>query len=252
MSGGKSEISRIWKLHSSEEKRNIVIYIIGIMLYKFGLEAFNGSIISLAINRYDQEAFHSNSTIRTFERVGLISGINQVCQCIGSVLVTPLAKLVDIATGGHIKPKDFVSLDKHDDRYYGRYNTNEIIPIYFITSVAFGMVELIRRVMSRDIVGDNGEKLQKMDALVHIFYEITGVSGALMTGLVLIPRLRNNYAFTISPILFTVAAAVWFFISSFGLAKTNNFNDEFTSIDQKIESNYFTALCKKTCTKIFF
>ncbi|CAF3900953.1 unnamed protein product [Rotaria magnacalcarata] len=234
MSGGKSEISRIWKLHSSEEKRNIVIYIIGIMLYKFGLEAFNGSIISLAINRYDQEAFHSNSTIRTFERVGLISGINQVCQCIGSVLVTPLAKLVDIATGGHIKPKDFVSLDKHDD------------------SVAFGMVELIRRVMSRDIVGDNGEKLQKMDALVHIFYEITGVSGALMTGLVLIPRLRNNYAFTISPILFTVAAAVWFFISSFGLAKTNNFNDEFTSIDQKIESNYFTALCKKTCTKIFF
>ncbi|CAF3907181.1 unnamed protein product, partial [Rotaria magnacalcarata] len=190
MSGGKSEISRIWKLHSSEEKRNIVIYIIGIMLYKFGLEAFNGSIISLAINRYDQEAFHSNSTIRTFERVGLISGINQVCQCIGSVLVTPLAKLVDIATGGHIKPKDFVSLDKHDD------------------SVAFGMVELIRRVMSRDIVGDNGEKLQKMDALVHIFYEITGVSGALMTGLVLIPRLRNNYAFTISPILFTVAAAV--------------------------------------------
>ncbi|CAF4113597.1 unnamed protein product [Rotaria magnacalcarata] len=252
MSGGKSEISRIWKLHSSEEKRNIVIYIIGIMLYKFGLEAFNGSIISLAINRYDQEAFHSNSTIRTFERVGLISGINQVCQCIGSVLVTPLAKLVDIATGGHIKPKDFVSLDKHDDRYYGRYNTNEIIPIYCITSVAFGMVELIRRVMSRDIVGDNGEKLQKMDALVHIFYEITGVSGALMTGLVLIPRLRNNYAFTISPILFTVAAAVWFFISSFGLAKTNNFNDEFTSIDQKIESNYFTALCKKTCTKFFF
>ncbi|CAF4972907.1 unnamed protein product, partial [Rotaria magnacalcarata] len=61
--------------------------------------------------------------------------------------------VVDIATGGHIKPKDFVSLDKHDD------------------SVAFGMVELIRRVMSRDIVGDNGEKLQKMDALVHIFYE---------------------------------------------------------------------------------
>ncbi|CAF3418948.1 unnamed protein product [Rotaria socialis] len=204
------------------------------MLYKFGLEAFHGSIISLAINRYDQAAFHSNSTVRTFERVGLISGFNLACQCIYSILVAPLAKrwptrtvlsisiftfaifsdvliVVDIATGDHIKPKD----------------------------VAFGMVELIRRVMPRDIVGDNGEKLQKMDARVHIFYEIAGVSGAFMTGLVLIPRLGNHYSFIISPILFTVAAAVWLFISSFGLAKTNNFNDEFTAIDQKIESNYF-------------
>ena len=34
-----------WKAFSAVEKRNITIYICGIMFYKFGLEAFNGSIV---------------------------------------------------------------------------------------------------------------------------------------------------------------------------------------------------------------
>lgn len=237
------------------------------MLYKFGLEAFNGSIIALATNRYDQEAFHSNSTIRTFERVGLLSGLNQAFQCIGSILIAPLTKhwptrtvlsisififaifsailmIVDAATGGHIKPKDFIQIDEHDYRYYGKYNTNGIIPIYCITGIAFGMVELIRRVIPRDIVGDDSEKLQKMDALVHIFYEIAGVSGAFATGLGLIPHLGNNYSFIITPILFTLAAIVWFFISSLGLIESNNRTDEnqLTSVNKKIQSNYLKSI----------
>ncbi|CAF4194107.1 unnamed protein product [Rotaria sp. Silwood2] len=104
------------------------------------------------------------------------------------------------------------------------------------------MVELIRRVIPRDIVGDDGEKLQKMDALVHIFYEIAGVSGAFTTGLGLIPLLGNNYSFIITPILFTAAAIIWFFISSLGLAKTNNLNDENIRIDKNFESNYFKSI----------
>ncbi len=252
-----SGISRIWKLYSFHEKRNIMIYIVGIMLYKFGLEAFNGSIVTLATNRYDQEAFHSNSTVRTFERIGLISGLNQAFQCFGSILIAPLTKrwptrtvlsisifvfaifsailmIVDALTGGYIKPKDFVEIDEHDYRYYGKYNTNGIIPIYCITGVAFGMVELIRRVIPRDIVGDNAEKLQKMDAFVHIFYEIAGVSGAFATGIGLIPRLGNNYSFIITPIFFTLAAIVWFFISSL--------DDENTSIDENIKSGYLKSI----------
>jgi len=38
-----------WKVFSGVEKRNIAIYICGIMLYKFGLEAFNGSIIGVLL-----------------------------------------------------------------------------------------------------------------------------------------------------------------------------------------------------------
>jgi hypothetical protein len=48
-----------WTMFTPAEKRNIAIYIAGIMLYKFGLEAFNGSIVALATNKYDYEAsFH--------------------------------------------------------------------------------------------------------------------------------------------------------------------------------------------------
>ncbi|CAF2894838.1 unnamed protein product [Rotaria sp. Silwood2] len=261
MGSGRVGLTQIGRLFSAKEKRNIMIYIIGIMLYKFGLEAFNGSIVTLATNRYDYDASHRGIPSNAFERVGLISGLNQAFQCIGSILVAPLTKhwptrtvlsisiflfalfsaillIVDAATGGHIKPSNFVPTNNDTYSYYGKYNTNGIIPIYCVTGIAYGMVELIRRVIPRDIVGDNGEKLQKMDALVHIFYEIAGVSGAFATGLGLIPRLGNNYAFIITPIFFTAAGIIWLFISSFGLT-INDSKDEVMSTN---ESNYFKSV----------
>ena len=150
--------------------------------------------------------------------------------------------IVDAATGGYIKPKDFVQIDEHDYRYYGKYNTNGIIPIYCITGVAFGMVELIRRVIPRDIVGDDAEKLQKMDAVVHVFYEIAGVSGAFTTGLGLIPRLGNNYSFIITPIMFTMAGVVWLFISSLGLAAEHKLDDEILPIGPNNKSGYLKGI----------
>ncbi|UJR24703.1 hypothetical protein I4U23_006077 [Adineta vaga] len=233
----KPNISGLWTLFSAKERRNIALYILGIMFYKFGLEAYNGSILTLATNRYDQDASLNNKPSNTFERVGLLSGLNQASQCIGSILIAPLIKrwptrtvlsisvfifgivtailmIVDTATGGYIKPKDFIPLNKNDFSYYGKYFTDAIIPIYCVTGITYGMVELIRRVIPRDIVGGNVEKLQRMDALVHIFYEISGTSGAFAAGLGLIPRLGNNYAFLITPIFFTVSAIIWWFLST--------------------------------------
>lgn len=138
-----------------------MIYILGIMLYKFGLEAFNGSIVALATNRYDREAdLNPDSSRNTFEvrhrsspfgmklmvmqRVGLLVGLNQAFQCVGSILIAPLIKrfptknvlstaivvfglftaillIVDAATGGYIKPRDWA--DPKDWSYYGNWNT---------------------------------------------------------------------------------------------------------------------------------
>ncbi len=201
------------------------------MLYKFGLEAFNGSIIALAINRFDRD-----SSDKTFEKVGLIVGLNQACQCLGSILISPLIKrwstrlvlsisvlifalstailmIIDAATGGKIKPSNFHPTSENNYSYYGKYPTDVITPIYCLTGITFGMVEVIRRVIPQEIVGSNEEKLQRMDALVHIFFEIAGVSGAFTTGLILIPRLGNNYSFIITPILFSLASIAWFFIN---------------------------------------
>jgi MFS family permease len=255
----KNLIKQVWYLFSSKEKRNILIYIIGIMIYKFGVEAFNGSIVALAANRFDRDASHSGGTVETFEKVGLIVGLNQLCQCIGSILISPLIKrwltrsvlsistlvfafsaaslmIIDAATGGKIKPSNFRPMYQNDYSYYGRYPTNIIIPIYCIAGITFGMVEVIRRVIPREIVGSNEEKLQKMDALVHIFYEIAGVSGAFTTGLILIPRLGNNYSFIISPILFSLSSIVWFFIKSQGT------DIDTSEENQNSKKNYFKLL----------
>ena len=260
----ETKSTNLWNLYSSKEKRNIFIYIIGIMLYKFGLEAFNGSIVSLASNRYDRDAFVRGDAPRTFEKVGLMVGLNQACQCIGSILIAPLIKryptrtvlsvsififslltallmIIDASTGGKIKPSNYMPMYLHDYRYYGKYPTNVIIPVYCVSGIAYGMVELIRRIIPRDIVGSDEEKLQRMDAIVHVFYEVAGVSGALLTGLVLIPRLGNNYAFIITPILFTLAAVVWFFINSLG-SKSSYSADEIPGGSAIKKSNYLKAI----------
>ncbi|KAI5788661.1 hypothetical protein FPQ18DRAFT_294682 [Pyronema domesticum] len=220
-----------WAVFTPREKRNITVYILGIMLYKFGLEAFNGSIIALATNRYD----YAGST-NTLERIGLLTGLNQAFQCVGSILIAPLVRryptkvvlssaiflfgictaillIVDAGTGGKMVPKGWHK--KHGDNnfdYYGDYNTDAIIPIYSVAGIVYGMVELIRRIVPRDIVGGNVQKLRRMDALVHIFYEVSGTAGAFCTALALIPRFGNNFSFIISPIFFGAASAVWFFL----------------------------------------
>ncbi|KLJ09222.1 hypothetical protein EMPG_15363 [Blastomyces silverae] len=233
-----SIIRESWRCYTALERRNIALYILGIMLYKFGLEAFNGSIVALATNRYDYDAFVSNTTSKTFERVGLLTGLNQAFQCIGAILIAPLVRraptkvvlavsvlafglltalllIVDASTGGTFVPKGFrENHPRNDFSYYGKYNTDGLIPIYSVTGIAYGMVELIRRVIPRDIVGGNVQKLRRLDALVHIFYEIAGTSGAFCTALALIPNLGNNYSFIITPVCFTMAAATWYSITN--------------------------------------
>ncbi|POS73035.1 hypothetical protein DHEL01_v208576 [Diaporthe helianthi] len=229
------------KEFSPSERRNIILYIIGIMIYKFGLECFNGSIVALATNRYDYDASLSGTTSKTFERVGLLTGLNQAMQCVGSIIIAPLIKqyptknvlsgaimvfgiftaillIVDAATGGTWIPEEYKGLNHPDDQfeYYGKFNTDGMIPIYAVCGVAYGMVELIRRIIPRDIVGGNVQKLRRMDSVVHVFYEITGTTGAFVTALVLIPQLGNNRAFIVTPVAFLFCAISWFFISDLG------------------------------------
>jgi MFS family permease len=266
MSFGKIKVFGTQALFTAEEKRNILIYILGIMLYKFGVEAFNGAIITLATNRYDQDANEADISTRTFEKVGLIVGLNQASQCVGSVLIGPLVKrwrtqiilsatiftfalstavfiIMDVVTYGHIKPKDFVPKNKSDFSYYGHYRTDLIVPIYCVSGLTLGMVEAIRRVIPANIAGDNVVKLRKMNALVHVFYEVAGVSGALITAIVLIPRLGNNHAFIITPILFVAAGLIWLCID-FNPKKTKDAENEIAPYVEKSKGNYFKIITR--------
>ncbi|KAJ4288766.1 hypothetical protein N0V88_007302 [Collariella sp. IMI 366227] len=202
-----ADLRQSLRAFTPQERRNIAIYIAGIMIYKFGLEAFNGSIIALASNRYDYEALRDRKPSRTFERLGLLTGLNQAFQCVGSILIGPLVKryptknilscailifgicsalllIIDAATGGTFMPAAYRKNHPENEwPYYGTYNTDAMIPVYCVCGIVYGMVELIRRVIPRDIVGGHVQKLKKMDSLVHIFYEISGTVGAFTTGL---------------------------------------------------------------------
>jgi MFS family permease len=141
-------IHETWNIYTPIERRNIAIYIAGIMMYKFGLEAFNGSVIALATNRYDELGRRQHASI-TFQRVGILTGLNQAFQCVGSILIAPLIKryptknvlaaaififaifssillILDAATGGRFVPNGH---PKGDFSYYGDYNTDGMIPI---------------------------------------------------------------------------------------------------------------------------
>lgn len=62
----------IYHAYSPAERRNIAIYIIGIMFYKLGLEAFNGSIVTLATDRFGGGS--------TYKKLGILQGLNQAFQ----------------------------------------------------------------------------------------------------------------------------------------------------------------------------
>ena len=74
------------------------------------------------------------------------------------------------------------------------------------------MVELIRRVIPRDIVGGDVVKLKRMDALVHIFYETTGTAGAFLSSYLMLVY-GTTYTPMICPPFFILAGVLWRFIS---------------------------------------
>jgi MFS family permease len=212
----------VWRSYTTLEKRNIAFYIGGIMFYKLGLEFFNGSITTLATDRFNASG--------TFTKLGAAQGVNQAAQCVGAILIAPLVKkwatrsvlavaicvfalmttillIVDAATGGQIKPAGVTK------PLYGNWNPNVIFGVWTLAGISYGMVELIRRVLPADIVGKHVGKLRRMDATVHIFYEVAGTAGAFASSSA-ISRFGNNYSFFLTPVFFCIAAAIWIFISA--------------------------------------
>ncbi|KAF9435072.1 hypothetical protein BGZ76_006950 [Entomortierella beljakovae] len=200
---------------SAKERKNIIIYMIGIMIYKFGLEAFTGSITLLATDRFKKT--------NTFESLAILQGLNLAFQCVGSIAIAPLIKrfptrsvlasaiaifavlsaviiIIDVSTGGKIP--------ENGTMRSGSWNPVILFPIYCVIGICHGMVELIRRVIPRDIVGGDVVKLKRMDATVHAFFEVAGTGGAFFASF-LVLRLGTAIAPAMTPFLFLICAYAW-------------------------------------------
>ncbi|KAM0790850.1 hypothetical protein ACM66B_004693 [Microbotryomycetes sp. NB124-2] len=244
----------IWRSFSNQEKSNIAWYIGGIMCYKLGLEFFNGSITTLATDRF--------TAADTFTKLGAAQGINQAAQCVGAILVAPLVRkfqtrtvlagsivffalmtmillIVDAATGGEIKPAGAKK------PLYGSWDPNLIFVVWTLAGIAYGCVELIRRVIPADIVGGNVNKLRRMDATVHVLYEVAGTSGAFASSAA-ISRFGNNYSFLFSPIFFVFAGLIWTRVSATNVIHSEPDADEpgLAAVERKSKwtNNYFYSV----------
>lgn len=85
-----------------------------------------------------------------------------ICTAVVFGLLSSILMIIDVSTGGRIK----IPSDRNPSDYHGQYNANFLYPIMCVSGVVYGMVELIRRVIPRDIVGGDIKKLRQMDALV--------------------------------------------------------------------------------------
>ncbi|EAU87946.2 hypothetical protein CC1G_01593 [Coprinopsis cinerea okayama7 len=237
-------VKAIWRSYTHYEKRNIAFYIGGIMCYKFGIEFFNGSIITLAADRFETE--------HAFTKLGAAKGLNQAAQCIGAILIAPLIKrwptrtvlafsifafalmtalllIIDAATDGEFK--DPITKETQ----YGTWPVDLIFLIWTLSGVG----KLIKPHLSPvDIVGGKAHKLRPMDATVHIFYEIAGTGGAFASSSA-ISRFGNNYSFFMTPVFFTFAGAIWLFISTLSFKRQNAIDGELnqTGLSKVSQSN---------------
>lgn len=77
--------------------------------------------------------------------------------------------IIDVSSGGRMKvPGDPDPVKASPETaYHGSYSPDVLFPIMCASGIVYGMIELIRRVIPRDIVGGDIGKLRQMDALVN-------------------------------------------------------------------------------------
>ncbi|KAJ2984839.1 hypothetical protein HDV02_000888, partial [Globomyces sp. JEL0801] len=222
-----------FRYFTKSEQRNLTLYILGIMLYKFGLESINASMNGIIINRlYMYPKGLAKDDKSGIELNATAVGLNLACQVIGALTIGPLFKrfhaknvlacailgfativatvpLMEAITGGKIPG----SAKSKDPKFWGTFSAYNILPIFAICGIFHGMVELMRRVVPADIVGGDAGKLKRMDGLVHLCYEITGTIGATFA-YIWIGYFGWGYVLLLPPICFILAAISWSFITS--------------------------------------
>jgi len=140
-----------------EEKRNITLYILGLTFYSIGLEIFNGSIITLALDRFRSQ---------TFEKLGILVAVNQLSQFAGAIVIVGLLSAHELIIQGPLvkwrPPKALLSFSAFAlaaiplslliiDRItggkiqdsgprYGEYDPNFLYPIFILTGTSIALI----------------------------------------------------------------------------------------------------------------
>ncbi|KAF8451776.1 hypothetical protein BGX38DRAFT_1181080 [Terfezia claveryi] len=238
-------LKKIWHSYTASERRNIAFYIAGLMLYKLSFEIWSGSLTTIALTRFHRDGEDDTDENTPVGMLGALQSLNLVFQCLGTVVVawglrlewgsrsiliwTVLAGVLisggllglDIGTGGRWK-----GYEVYGKEVYGNWDARILVLVFALAGVVAGGVELVRKVMPRVVLGDEmegekgeeggekksvermGNKLRRMDAMVHIFYELAGTAGAFLSAYLSL-RLGSNFAVVAVPAGWLLASVVW-------------------------------------------
>lgn len=217
------------------------------MLYKLSFEIWTGSLTTIALNRHgDSGGEIDENTPVGF--LGGLQSLNLVFQCFGAVLVAWGLRMgwgtkgiliwmvlcgvgvsgalvgLDVGTGGRWKREE----GGGGEEVHGGWDARILVLIFAAGGVVAGGVELVRKVVPREVLGEEevgkgeggererevdrrvrmGNKLRRVDAMVHIFYELAGTGGAFLSA-DLNMRLGSNFAVVVVPGVWLLACVVW-------------------------------------------
>ena len=83
----------------------------------------------------------------------------------------------------------------------------------FLVEMVSHSARSMRGAIADDLARIPESKLRRMDAMIHTLYEVAGTVGAFASSAAL-QRFGNNYSFLFTPIFFTMAGTIWFYVSS--------------------------------------
>jgi hypothetical protein len=203
---------------TATEKKNLFLYMTGLVFFKFVLETMGACFSGIVLNRLS-----SNTGVIWANMQGLNLGF----QAMGSIAIGPLSKrlhtihilrysvaafgivvaiipVLELAYGGDIPG----SSGSKSRASWASWSPFAVYPIYAAIGLFSGMIELLRRVIPADVVGGDVEKLKVFDGSVHAAWELVGTIGSL-SAYVWIAYFGWGYALALLPIGFSISFVCW-------------------------------------------
>ena len=209
--------------YTKDESRNLVLYLSGLMTFKFALESMNACMNGIVINRGGAGSLGKSFAGTTWAQM---QGLNLAMQVVGTLLIGPLIRrwfgksllaytilcfgvvalvvpILEASTGGRIPG----TLGSKDPDFWGNWSPYIVYPIYGALGLFAGMLDMLRRVIPADIIGGDPVKLREFDSTVHAFWEAFGTVGSLLAYL-WIGYFGWGFAFSILPIAAIISFTV--------------------------------------------
>ncbi|KAI5811208.1 hypothetical protein DFH27DRAFT_620186 [Peziza echinospora] len=172
-------LKRIWQSYTPIERKNIMLYILGLMLYKFSFEIWTGALTTISLTRFhpqtdedgDDEGEGEGSPVGI---LGVLQALNLLSQCVGTAFVSWGLRrgwstrriLVCAVLCGVVVSAGLLGLDagtggrwREDGgggrgrERYGEWDPRILFVVFCVAGGVAGCVEVVRKVVPREVLG---------------------------------------------------------------------------------------------------